>query len=112
MVESYKDASQLYEVEHRATHAAREGFRISELTISGTQKVPWHYHTRINDTFYVLEGEITIYLRAPKEMKHLRRGETFEVTAKRPHLVASSGAASATFLILQGIGEYDYVPLA
>ena len=111
MVESIKDASHLYEVERRETHAAREGFRINELTISTSQKVPWHYHTKTKDTFYVLEGEITIYLREPKEMKHLQRSEIFEVGPKRPHLVVNSGTESATFLILQGIGEYDYVPL-
>ena len=37
-----KDASHLYEVERRAQHAARPGFRISELQLSPTQKVPWH----------------------------------------------------------------------
>jgi hypothetical protein len=37
-----KDASHLYEVERRAQHAARPGFRITELQLSPTQKVPWH----------------------------------------------------------------------
>ena len=44
-----------YEVERRAEHAARPGFRITELQISKTQKVPWHYHTNVRDTFYVLQ---------------------------------------------------------
>jgi hypothetical protein len=30
---------------------------------------------------------------------------------RRPHLVTNAGDASAVFLILQGIGEYDFVPL-
>jgi mannose-6-phosphate isomerase-like protein (cupin superfamily) len=111
MVETHKDASGLYEVERREFHAARDGFRINELTISTSQKVPWHYHTRIKDTFYVLEGEITIYLREPKEMKHLCMGNIYEVEPKRPHLVVNSGSQFATLFVLQGIGEYDYVPL-
>ncbi len=111
MSKSYKDASGLYEVEHRTTHAARDGFRINELTISTTQKVPWHYHNKTKDIFFVLEGEITVYLRKPKEMKNIQPGEIFEVGPKRPHLVVNSGTNSATFLILQGIGEYDYVSL-
>jgi len=49
-----KDASHLYEVERRAEHAARPGFRITELQISSKQKVPWHCHTNVQDTFYVL----------------------------------------------------------
>jgi mannose-6-phosphate isomerase-like protein (cupin superfamily) len=55
-MEAVKDASHLYEVDHRAQHAARPGFRITELTLSGKQKVPWHYHSRVADTFYVLQG--------------------------------------------------------
>jgi len=37
-----KDASHLYEVERRAYHLQRPGFRISELQLSPTQTVPWH----------------------------------------------------------------------
>lgn len=111
MVKALKDASHLYEVEHSAIHAEREGFRIGELTLSTTQKVPWHYHNNITDTFYVVAGEITIYLREPKEKRTLQPGETFEVTPGRPHLVTNSGSQSATFLVLQGMGEYDFVPL-
>ena len=54
--EAVKDASSLYEVERRAYYGQRPGFRIGELQISPTQKVPWHFHNRIDDTFYVLAG--------------------------------------------------------
>lgn len=106
-----KDASGLYEVERRATHAARPGFRVNELQISPTQKVPWHYHSNIADTFYVLEGSIRIFMREPKEEVRLAVGETYTVPPRRPHLVVNGGDTSATFLILQGVGEYDFVPL-
>ncbi len=110
-MEALKDASHLYEVERRAFHAQRAGFRINELQISTKQKVPWHCHNNIQDTFYVLEGKIRIFLRDPKEEVRLGPGETFSVRPKRPHLVVNGGDASATFLVLQGIGEYDFVPL-
>ncbi|HEY1362314.1 MAG TPA: cupin domain-containing protein [Xanthobacteraceae bacterium] len=106
-----KDSSSLYEVERRAYHAARPGFRIAELQISPTQKVPWHYHSNVSDTFYVVEGAIRIFLQQPKEEVRLERGETYSVAPKRPHLVVNGGKSSATFLVLQGIGEYDFVPL-
>ena len=110
-MEAVKDASHLYEVERRAAHAVRPGFRINEIQISPTQKVPWHYHNNIQDAFYVLEGKIRIFLRDPKEEVRLGPGETFSVRARRPHLVVNGGDTSATFLTLQGIGEYDFVPL-
>ncbi len=109
--QAVEDASHLYEVERRARHAERPGFRISELQISPAQQVPWHSHTNVADTFYVLVGEVRLFLREPKEEVRLRPGESYAVRAGRPHLVTNPGAGSATFLVLQGIGEYDYVPL-
>jgi quercetin dioxygenase-like cupin family protein len=106
-----KDDKPLYEVERRAEHAARPGFRITELQISKTQKVPWHYHTNIQDTFYVLAGSLRIFLQDPKEELRLEAGQSCVVPARRPHLVTNGGEASATFLVLQGLGEYDFVPL-
>jgi mannose-6-phosphate isomerase-like protein (cupin superfamily) len=106
-----KDASHLYEVERRARHVQRPGFHISELQLSPTQTVPWHFHTNIADTFYVLEGEMRLFLQNPKEEVRLKPGETYTAVAKRPHLVTNAGKTSLTFLVLQGMGEYDYVPM-
>ncbi|HZS68126.1 MAG TPA: cupin domain-containing protein [Burkholderiales bacterium] len=110
-MEPMKNASHLYEVERRAEHAARPGFRITELQLSPSQKVPWHYHNNVADTFYVLGGNLRIFLREPKEEVRLSPGESYRVPARRPHLVTNGGSSSATFLVLQGIGEYDFVPL-
>jgi len=109
--EPLKDASSVYEVERRALYGERPGFRISELQISPAQKVPWHFHNNIDDTFYVIDGKIRLFLQNPKEDIRLAPGASYCVKARRPHLVKNDGDTSATFLILQGIGEYDYVPL-
>lgn len=106
-----KDSSGLYEVERRARHAERPGFRITELQISPTQQVPWHYHNHVQDTFYVLQGRLRLFLREPKEEVPLGPGDTYSVRPGRPHLVTNGGDASAVFLVLQGVGEYDYVGL-
>jgi quercetin dioxygenase-like cupin family protein len=110
-MQAVKNADHLYEVERRAEHAARPGFRITELQISKTQKVPWHYHNNVQDTFYVLQGNLRIFMQDPKEEVRLAPGETYSVKPRRPHLVVNGGDGSATFLVLQGMGEYDFVPL-
>jgi quercetin dioxygenase-like cupin family protein len=109
-MQAARDASGLYEVEHRAYHAVRPGFRITELQISPTQQVPWHSHNNVQDTFYVLSGAIRVLLSDPEEEVHLMPGQTFSVPPRRPHLVANGGDTSAVFLVLQGIGEYDFLP--
>ena len=107
------DRNRLYEVERRAFHAEREGFRITELQISPSQKVPWHYHTSTQDTFFVLQGSLTVFLQEPKEKINLAVGETYTVQPRRPHLVTNAGGDSTVFLVLQlyGSGEYDFIPL-
>ena len=98
--------------ERVARHAERPGFVISEMRMSPAQRVGWHYHTNIQDTFYVLDGSVRITLRDPDEQVELRPGESWgPVRAGRPHLVTNSGDGSATFLVLQGIGDWDHVPL-
>jgi mannose-6-phosphate isomerase-like protein (cupin superfamily) len=99
-----------YQVEFKAIHASRPGFRINELRISPTQSVPWHYHSTIQDTFYVLEGRIRIELREPREAVELGPCETFAIPPRRPHLITNPGPGSATFLNLQGLGDYDFIP--
>lgn len=100
-----------YTVERSARHAERPGFRITELQIGPAQEVPWHYHTAVQDTFYVLEGRIRVQAREPEQEMVLAPGETFAVLARRPHRVTNAGAGSAVFLVLQGIGTYDFVPM-
>lgn len=105
-------ADRTYEVERRVYHAARPGFRIAEMQIGPTQTIPWHYHTKAQDTFYVIEGTIRVSAREPDEDVWLTVGMTYSVRPGRPHLVANAGDISAVFLVLQGMGERDFVPLA
>lgn len=105
-------AGRTYEVERRAHHAIRPGFRIVEMQIGPTQTIPWHYHTQAQDTFYVIEGMIRIFTREPEEEVCLTVGMTYSVRPGRPHLVVNDGDTSAVFLVLQGMGEHDFVALA
>ena len=109
---SIKDARHLYTAARQAYHLERPGFRINELTLTPSQEVPWHCHSTVRDTFYVLEGRLRIFLRDPEEEVQLDPGDSHAVAPGRPHLVTNGADAPVTFLVLQGIGEYDYVPLA
>src|SRR3954469_9079936 len=89
-----------YEVERRSYHAVRPGFRIAEMQIGPTQTIPWHYHSEVQDTFYVINGKIRIFARAPAEEVTLTAGQTGAVRPRRPHLVTNAGDTSAVFLVL------------
>jgi quercetin dioxygenase-like cupin family protein len=67
VMEDGNDTKLHFEAERSARHAERPGFRITELQISSSQKVPWHYHTNVQDTFSVLHGRLSVFLQEPKE---------------------------------------------
>jgi mannose-6-phosphate isomerase-like protein (cupin superfamily) len=110
-MEGTKGPIPLIDVEKRAYHATRAEFRIAEFTINPTQTIPWHRHTNVQDTFFVLEGRIRVFLRDPEDEVCLAPGETYSVRLMRPHFVTNGGEGAATFLVLH-FGEYDFVPLA
>jgi quercetin dioxygenase-like cupin family protein len=100
------------DLERAQRHAERPGFRITELRMSPAQRVPWHRHTNVQDTFYVLEGRLRVNLREPNDQIDLAAGESWgPVRPGRPHLVTNPGEQTATFLVLQGMGDYDFVSL-
>jgi mannose-6-phosphate isomerase-like protein (cupin superfamily) len=100
------------EAERVQRHAERPGFRITELRMSPTQRVSWHCHTNVQDTFYVLEGPVLVTLREPSEQIDLAAGESWgPVRPGRAHLVTNPGKETATFLVLQGMGDHDFVTL-
>lgn len=109
-MEAVKDPSHLLKIDRIIHYAERSNFRIAELEISRNQKVPWHYHNSVQDTFYVVEGQIRIFVRDPKAEILLAAGEVYSVAPRRPHLVTNAGEKSAVFLVLQA-GAYDFVPL-
>ena len=100
-MQSTMDTRRNYEVERRLRYAARPGFHIAELQMSPTQIVPWHYHSEVQDTFYVIDGKIRIFTREPDEEVCLTAGQTYAVCPGRPHLVTNAGNTSAVFLVLQ-----------
>jgi quercetin dioxygenase-like cupin family protein len=95
-------------IERREEHLKRPGFQLIELQLGPGQEIPWHYHTAIQDTFYVLGGQVELFLREPDESVRLAPGETYTVRRGRPHRVTNAGSGSAIFLNLQGIGQYDW----
>jgi quercetin dioxygenase-like cupin family protein len=107
------DTSKLFQAERRVHHLKRPDFRITEMQISPTQEVPWHYHNHVRDTLYVVSGTIRIELRGPIEEVRLSPGQIFSIAPQRPHRVTNIGDTSANFIVLQGgDGEFDFAPSA
>src|ERR1700752_3451200 len=100
-----------YEIAHREIVAEGADLRVQVLTLSGGQSVPWHYHSEITDSFVCLEGPMLVETRAPRHTYRLLLGERCTVPAKTAHYVHGEANGPCKFLIVQGVGVYDFVAL-
>lgn len=105
-----EQTSASYPLEGREPIAEASGLRVQVLTIGPGQCVPWHRHTRITDTFFCLAGPMVIETREPEGTLHLRCGEHARVPPGQPHRVTAESDGRCRFVIVQGVGEYDYLP--
>ena len=104
------DVTRGYEIEKRELVAEAAGLRVQILTLAAGQCVPWHLHSNIADTFVCLDGPMAVRTREPAGETVLRPGETCAVPARVPHYVSGTNGGPCRFLIVQGVGKYDFVP--
>jgi mannose-6-phosphate isomerase-like protein (cupin superfamily) len=71
----------------------------------------WHTHSVISDHMVCLSGRIRVALRQPEEIHDLAPGEWCRVPVGRPHRVVSLGDAPSSYLLIQGVGAYDFNPI-
>lgn len=98
-----------YEIAGREIVAEGADLRVSVLTLAAGQCIPWHYHTDIIDQMVCLEGPLVVETRAPRNTFVLEPGQRCTVPAKTAHYVHGQNDGPAKFLIIQGVGVYDFV---
>jgi len=81
------------------------------LTLAAGQSVPWHYHSEITERFYCLDGPMVVETRAPRAVNELKTGETCTVLPKTAHRVQGKDNGPCRYLLLQGVGVYDNMPV-
>ncbi|MEK6600736.1 MAG: cupin domain-containing protein, partial [Candidatus Binatota bacterium] len=72
------------------------------------EALPWHYHSEVTDYVFALDGEIEIQLRSPDETVTLTPGKKWEVPTGRIHRVVNMCREKTKYLLIQGIGKYDF----
>jgi quercetin dioxygenase-like cupin family protein len=99
-----------YPVESREIVADAHDYRVQIMTLAGDQCVPWHYHSKVDDLFFCLDGPMVVQTRAPRGRHMLSPGESLIVPAKTAHYVSGLDGGRCRFLLCQG-GVYDFVPV-
>ena len=57
---------------------------------------------------FVIDGELTVETRGPDDYRTLCVGERYRVNAQHAHQTSNRGAKDCRFLIVQGVGRYDF----
>lgn len=101
-----------YPAAQRETLAEAPGLRVRLLTLFDGQTVPWHYHRNTTDTFFCMRGPMRVKTREPDATHVLNNGDTLAVKPGIPHHVEGASDGPCQFMIVQGVGKYDYVAVA
>ena len=98
-----------YPIAGREIVAEGADLRVTVLTLDAGQCVPWHYHSEVTDSFACLSGRLVVETRAPRATHELAPGERCAVPPKTAHYVHGREDGPCQFLIVQGVGVYDFV---
>ena len=80
-------------------------------TLAPNETIPWHFHRTAADHYFVLEGTLTITTREPDELRTIGSGSDYRIAPGTAHLIANRSTADCRFLLLQGVGKYDWIKL-
>lgn len=100
-----------YTIKGRETVAEGADLRVSILTLAVGECVPWHSHTEVADDFVCMEGPMVVETRAPRNTYVLQPGQRCTVPPKTAHYVHGLDGGPCKFLITQGVGVYDFIPV-
>ena len=99
-----------YTIAAKQSIAQAPGLRVTLMTLDPGQEIPWHSHSFVADTSFCLQGRVEISLRGPEETVNLTCGSHLGVPVGRPHRVVCAGDGQCRVLLVQGVGEYDFLP--
>jgi quercetin dioxygenase-like cupin family protein len=77
-------------------------------TLAPDEAIPWHFHGDSSDHYFVLEGLLSISTREPASTRTLSIGQTYRIPPGTPHLIANGSDKDCRFLLVQGVGTYDW----
>lgn len=78
------------------------------LELNEREELPWHHHSEVTDYVFALDGEIEVGLRSPEETVALTPGQRYEVKSGRVHRVVNPCKRKTKYLLIQGVGKYDF----
>lgn len=86
-----------------------EEVRVRVMTLHPGEATPLHHHTEVTDHMVGLAGALLVEIKNPDETIKLKPGARCKVLPGRVHqVINSSSTESASYLLIQGVGHYDF----
>ena len=85
-----------------------ESVRVRILVLEAGQATAWHFHSEVTDRMLCLEGRIAVEYASSKEPAELSPGDRCEVAVGQVHRVVNLAFETAKYLLVQGVGRYDF----
>ena len=98
-----------YTVKSVETVIAGSDVQARIFTLAPGDVIPWHYHSETTDYYFVLSGRLTIERRTPGGRRVLAVGERYQINAGNAHEVSNDDSTDCRFLLLQGVGQFDWI---
>ena len=107
-----------YSIAGREVIAETAALRVVLMTLAPGEATPWHQHTEITDTTFALTGAVRVEIELepdgaaqenPVERRELLPGAPCRVPPGTMHRVVNAGSDPCSFLLVQGLGKYDFL---
>jgi quercetin dioxygenase-like cupin family protein len=97
-----------YQVKNVEPVAVGTDIQVRVFTLADGDVIPWHYHSETTDHYFVLRGKLTIETRSPDHRHQLATGERYKILPGTAHRISNESASECQFLLVQGVGQYDW----
>ena len=88
--------------------AKTDDVRVRIMTLDPREIADWHYHTQVTDDIFCLTGGIIVRMKDPDEEFKLIPGQRCQIRTGKVHQLENLDDKVASYLLVQGIGKYDF----
>ncbi|MCC6303116.1 MAG: cupin domain-containing protein [Gammaproteobacteria bacterium] len=93
---------------HREDLIRRGDARVAAIALEAGEASPWHYHSRVTETVFGLQGEVRLETGAGTAAVTLLPGQRHTLAPGVVHRLSNPGGTKSVYLLVQN-GHYDFV---
>jgi len=100
-----------YEPQNAAVICRTNDLRVVEITLAANSQTPPHTHSAVEEICYCLEGQLTFAAKG-EPTGVLTAGNRQRFPAGSEHQLCNRSALPCRFLLIHGVGPFDFTPVS